>query len=114
VGGSQHFFHNCISQITRKTIKDRVFGEDDGLGVASIHDFNLKQAFLNEFIHLNIFRSELIIHGVDPASISKFLFHVLENDNDVDDCHHIIVEDTFPLVIDVFDDILLCVKLHFL
>ena len=51
MGGALHFLHYCISKIAWKTVEDGVFGENDGLGVSSIHNFDFQEAFLDELEH---------------------------------------------------------------
>lgn len=105
VSRALHFLHDCIAKITWKTVENRVFGENNGLGCSSIHNLNLQKTFFEEFEHGQVFWSEFVVHGVNSTAFSQFFLHVIEDNDDVDDSHHIIVENALLHFVDILNHI---------
>jgi hypothetical protein len=109
-----HFLHHCISKIAGKTVENWVFGENNGLSCSSIHNLNFQKTFFEEFEHGQVFRSEFVVHGVNPTAFAQFFLHVLEDNDDIDDGHHIVIEDALLHFVDILNHIFFVIKAHFL
>lgn len=107
MGGPGDGVHDCVPEIAGQTVEDWELGENDGLSDSSVDDFNLKQIFLQKVEELNIFTLFLLVGLVNSARVSKLLFEFEENDDDVEDGHHVIVELATSNLVDQLDRILL-------
>lgn len=108
VGWSRNWVHDGVSEVASQAIEDWVLGEDYGLRNSSIDDFNLKEILLEEFKEFKIFAFFFLVGLIDSAGVSQLFFEFEENDDDVENGHHIFVKLATSNLIDLFNGIFFC------
>ena len=103
VGGSFDLVHHGVSEACGQRVENRVFGEVYYLRGSAHHDFDVEQKAFKVFVEILIEVAFVVVDGVDSALFAYFLLQFEENDEDVEDGLHGVLELELRPVLHVID-----------